>query len=308
MKNIYLLLICCLSINCSSDDKAINIVTEQIERGAVLRNVQRISKDFIHQDFDSSFSLLIEEQDLEDGGLLDFVRIYISYQDQNESNGINSTNELIVRDIPKSDFFIGEFGLPRTMIDLSYQDAIETLEINSEMILPGDQFALRLEIHLTDGRTFSTDTGSASILTDFCFFKSPYRYVISVIEPMADDFYTGTYSYSLVSGNAINSDPAEGIATLSSNEFSNTRIVGFNFSEPVELTFAGSNIYPKIYQSVNGFCRDSQFHILSGPATNTFGQFALPDDTVFFVDIVIGFEGWNGGGAERLLRYKFTKQ
>lgn len=183
MKNIYLLLICCLSINCSSDDKAINIVTEQIERGAVLRNVQRISKDFIHQDFDSTFSLTIEEQDIEEGGLLDFVRMYIAYEDRNESNGNGSTLETVIRDIPKSDFVTGEFGLPRHTIILPYQEVIDVTGIDSASILPGDQFKLRLEIHLTDGRTFSTDSGSATILTDFCFFRSPYRYEISIIEP-----------------------------------------------------------------------------------------------------------------------------
>lgn len=310
MKHSYIfLLMLFFCFSCSSDDKAIEIVSEQLERGAILRNIERVSKDFIHENFESSFSLLIEEQDLEDGGLLDFVRLYISYQDKNESNGINSVNELVVRDISRDDFYTGEFGLPRTIIDLSYQDAMDALDLNSDGILPGDQFRLRLEIHLTDGRTFSTDTGSASILTDFCFFKSPYRYEIAVIEPMENFLFTGTYSYSLLSDNGVGGDPVEGVSTISTNEFINSRTIGLGFSEPLKITFAGSNIYPKIYQSVNGFCRDSQFHVLSGPADTAFGQFELTDDTVFFLDLGIGFEGWDGGsGGERVLRYKFSKQ
>ncbi len=303
----YLVAVCFFS--CSEDDKAIDVVVNEIERGAILRNIERISKDFIHEDFESTFSLTIEEQDLEEGDLLDFVRMYLAYEDRNDANGINTTSETVLGDIPKSDFFTGEFGLPRTTITLSYQDAVDSVGLDAPSILPGDQFKLRLEIHLTDGRTFSTDTGSASILTDYCFFKSPYRYEIAVIEPMDDQLFTGVYSYNLLSDNAVGIDPIDGVTSVSAGGFINTRLVPFGFSERVEITFSGSKIYPKIYQSVNGFCRESQFHILSGPAQDTFGQFEVTDDTVFFVDIALGFEGWDGGsGGERILSYKFTKQ
>ncbi len=309
MKQLFALVLLSLLISCSDDEKEIDILFEEVERGAVLRNIEKVSKDFVHEDFNSLFTLTIEEQDLEEGGLLDFVRIYVSYEDQNSSNGDNSEPEVVVSDIPKSDFFIGEFGLPRTTVNFSYQEAINALNIDSANILPGDLFKLRLEVFLTDGRSFSNSSGGPAVLSDFCFFKSPYRYEIAVIEPLDEGLFTGVYTFDLLSNSTSLGDASEGVTALTSSDFVNTRIVDFGFAEPLEITFAGSNVYPKIYQSVNGVCQESISHILSGPASDTFGQFEALDDSVFFLDIVVGFEGFDGDTSpERVLKYRFTKQ
>ncbi len=312
LKKIIALFIVILSLSCSDDEKAIDIVLEQVERGAVLRNIDRISPNFEHNNFQSVFAVELEEQDIEEGGIFDFVRLHIAYADRTPENGINSVSEQVLRDVPSTDFQIGPDALPRGIIQVSYQEAIDALNLNQNSILPGDQFDLRMELTLTDGRTFSTENGSASILTDFCFFKSPYRYVVNVIEPIADDLFTGSYNYEIISSD---SNPNFGIAEqgvvfIRVGNTPNVRLTGI-VAEGLEFTVAGTNVHPKIYQSFNLFCRESALHILTGPDEQNFGQVNDIDDTAFDLDLVVGYEGWGGtGDFDAPTRYKirFSKQ
>jgi hypothetical protein len=306
-----------IAISCSNDDKAINALFEGTERGTILRNINKVSKDFIHNDFESAFELEIEEQDLEEGDLLDFVRVYIAFRDQTAGGSDTSTQEIILKDIQANAFAIGPDALPRTTVLVTYQEAINALSINTLLIEPGDQFDLRLETHLTDGRIFSTEDTTASLLTDACFFKSPFRYEINVIEILPDDLFTGVYSYEIVTDARVSNTGIsdEGIVTIVASNFPNTRTTGI-IGEGLEFTIAGESLYPKIYQSVNLFCIESGPHILSGPSHTNYGVIDLNDDSVFFLDVDIGFEGWDGTlenaietiGVASLYTFKFTKQ
>ncbi|WP_299767175.1 hypothetical protein [uncultured Dokdonia sp.] len=305
----YLLLIF-LAFSCSEDDKAIDVVVEEIERGAILRNIDRVSPNFERTDLQSTFTVVLEEQDLEEGGIFDFVRLYLQYLDRTPTNGNDSSSEIVLRDIPSSDFQTGVNGLPVGTIEVTYEEAIQAFALNSETIQAGDQFELRAEIHLTDGRTFSTENGSASILTDACFFKSPYRYVINVIDTIDDDLFTGVYDYQIVGGESTLFSNNEGVVTISAGSTPNVRLTGL-IGEGLEFTIAGNNAYPKIYQSINLFCRNSAFHSLSGPDDENFGLVDLTDDTVFELDLVFGYEGWGGSGdltTPETVRFRFSKQ
>ncbi|MFC4690889.1 hypothetical protein ACFO5T_10660 [Dokdonia genika] len=309
MKKIYFIILVGILTTCSDDEKAIEVVTEEIERGAVLRNITRIQNNFEAGDLTSAFAVEIEEQDEEDGALLDFVRVYTKYIDRDVSNGNDTSPEIILKDIEASSFTTGPVGLPRHTLNVSYEETVTSHNLDLNAIQPGDQFEVRLEVFLTDGRSYSNDSGSASILTDFCFFKSPYRYVINVIEPIPDADFTGTYFYEIISDQDDTGVNAEGFITINSTSMSNVRYMPL-YTDALEFTIAGTSIYPKIYGSYNGFCRDSTFHILTGPSDTSFGQVNLIDDTVFDMTIVIGYEGWDGqlGNNVREFTYRFTKQ
>lgn len=301
------------TISCSNDDKAIDTVVEEIERGAILRNIDRISPDFNRTDTGSFFSVTLEEQDLEEGEIFDFVRLYIQYLDRTSSNGNTSTAEIILKDVPSSDFQLGSNGLPVGTITVTYQEAIDALNLDVNTVLAGDQFGLRMQIHLTDGRTFSSENGSASILTDACFFRSPYRYMINVIDPIDNDLFTGVYNYEIITDplSPFSGIDNQGVVTITTGNTPNVRRTGI-IGEGLEFTIAGTHVYPKIYQSVNLFCRESALHILTGQDDQQFGQVDLTDDTVFELDLVFGFEGWTGSGGDlgipELVTFRFSKQ
>lgn len=302
-----------LALSCSEDDKAIDTVIEQIERGAILRNIDRVSPNFERTDLQSAFTIILEEQDLEEGGIFDFVRLYIQYKDRAPDNGDNSASEILLKDVLSSEFQLGSNGLPVGTIEVVFQEAIDALTLNAGAIQAGDQFEMRMEIHLTDGRTFSTDNGSASILTDACFYKSPYRYVINVIDTISSDLFTGVYNYEIVGNQTITPSSGignQGIVTITTGLTPNVRKTGI-IGEGLEFTIAGEKVYPKIYQSLNLFCRNSAFHALTGPDEQNFGLIDIADDTVFELDLVLGYEGWAGTGnldTPQTVKFRFSKQ
>ncbi len=302
-----------LALSCSEDDKAIETVLEEVERGAILRNIDRVSPNFERTDLQSSFTVVLEEQDLEEGGIFDFVRLYLQYIDRSPDNGDASASEIVLKDIPSSNFQVGGNGLPVGTIDVVFQEAIDALTLDIGMIQAGDQFEVRTEIHLTDGRTFSTENGSASILTDACFFKSPYRYVVNVIDTIPADLFTGVYTYEIVSNQAISPSSGvtnQGVVTITAGATPNVRRTGI-IGEGLEFTIAGEKVYPKIYQSLNLFCRNSAFNILTGPDDQSFGLVDLTDDTIFELDLVFGYEGWGGTGnfdTPQTVKFRFSKQ
>lgn len=147
------------------------------------------------------------------------------------------------------------------------------------------------------------------MLTDICFYKSPFRYVINVLEPIPDTDFTGTYFYEIIDGDNLEGITYDGFITISSTGKSNVRSMPISL-EGIEFTIAGKSIYPKIYQMHSGFCNDAAKIILTGPSETSFGQFAPLDDSVFDMTIVFGYEGWDAelGNNVREFTYRFTKQ
>ena len=68
-----------LLLSCTDDDST----TAQFlnaDRGAILRTVEFRSAEFRVNDPESFIDILIEEQDEEDGDLLDYVEVYVALQ------------------------------------------------------------------------------------------------------------------------------------------------------------------------------------------------------------------------------------
>lgn len=208
-------------VSCSNDEKAIDLVTNNISRGTILRNVERLSSNFINSDTSSRFELLVEQQ----GEVFDFLRLHIKYIDRDEDGIGIISEEVIFRNIEPNEFYNGPLGLPRILLSFSYQEVLEALFLDEVDIIPGDQFEIRAEIFLEDGRSFSNDSAGPTILGDGGFFKSPFRYVINVIEPIADSNFTGVYFYEVLSEQKPNSTFFSGNASISYGGEHNNRII-----------------------------------------------------------------------------------
>ena len=192
MKNIFKILICSLlmvSFSCQDSENTIDTVLDY-ETGAILRTISVDSQLLNASDPNSLFSVTIEEQDEQDGGLLQEVRVLVELRDLTTDFTTPATGEVLVQTIPASEFSPGPVGLPRTQVNMAFGDAAAALGLPLDPETgynPGDIFVVKLELVLTDGRVFGASSASGIITGGF--FSSPFQYnALLTCSPMSGDY------------------------------------------------------------------------------------------------------------------------
>ena len=192
MKNIFKILICSLlmvSFSCQDSENTIDTVLDY-ETGAILRTISVDSQLLNASDPNRLFSVTIEEQDEQDGGLLQEVRVLVELRDLTTDFTTPATGEVLVQTIPASEFSPGPVGLPRTQVNMAFGDAAAALGLPLDPETgynPGDIFVVKLELVLTDGRVFGASS-AAGIITGG-FFSSPFQYnALLTCSPMSGDY------------------------------------------------------------------------------------------------------------------------
>jgi len=162
------------SINsCSNSSNVIDEVLK-IESGAILRTIEVVSNTLNSSDNSSSFSVTVEEQDAEDGALLQSVDIYVSIKDLSPDNGTTVANDMLVKTIDASAFSPGPHGLPRATLSASFGEAAAAMGLTNGGHSPGDLFIFELRLNLTDGRVFGAAEAGSSVTGGF--FSAPHKY------------------------------------------------------------------------------------------------------------------------------------
>ena len=168
---------------CSEGDKVIDEVFDNETRGAVLRTIEILSNEVSINSSDGSlsgggFGVILEEQDQEGGDLLAFVEVYASFADNNDG-GADDRDEVLVDEIDASEFTLGEFGYPRAEYSITAEELLSVLSLSSTDIFGGDQFRVRFELVLTDGRRYSFADNTGTLTGSF--FSSPFQYNANVV-------------------------------------------------------------------------------------------------------------------------------
>ncbi|PQB04599.1 hypothetical protein [Aureitalea marina] len=318
-----LLLILLLAAGCNTDDKPIDQVLNDVEYGAVVRTLQFNQAEFYVNQPDGIFSVDIEIQDELNGGLLERLDLYVSFVDNSGTTNSLVSQEFSAGSIPASDFGRqGNDGLPNLTLEFQFSDLAGIVGVPVGQIQCKDQFLLRVDLVLTDGRSFSTGSASSFIIAYETFFSSPYCYTINVVEPIDKDLYLGTYRYeSLVDGPL--GGPTfipEGLVEVFKGHSNNVRYIPLK-----HLLSHPSNELPRNYyftiacdesvfgknqlSSVIAYCSVSGAPILLGPDEENAPINPL-DDSVFELWLVEGYEGWDGecGFGTAPSRLRFTKQ
>ncbi len=175
--------------SCNDPNNAIYDVFDGVTNGAVLRTLEYVSLNYNIFDLNSTFEVVIEEQDEEKGGLLSRVDVFVSYTDNN-NNGLNNRAEVLLSSINASEFTLSANGLPSTRVSVTFQEALNALGLVAGQYNGGDTFNYRLEVVLTDGRTFSADDASGSLQGSY--FQSPYAYSAGILcipsSPITGDY------------------------------------------------------------------------------------------------------------------------
>lgn len=194
-----LILTLIISFNsCSEGDVVIDSVLDNTTSGAVLRTITPATNQFAigTPDFENiGFSVEIEEQDNQNGALLDNVQVYVSFRDDSEGT---TTNESLFTTVDASAFNTStEFGLPRYTLNMTAGDMLGLSSVTEDDLFGGDIFFIRLVLNLTDGRSFSNDNAGPSITGGF--FSSPFIYAVNVVCAIPEDYMQGAYLMERIS-------------------------------------------------------------------------------------------------------------
>ena len=177
-----------LIFSCSSDsDKVIDGVLDGVAAGAVLRTLNVNNAILNSSEPESEFSVTIEEQDEQDGGLFESVGVYVSINDLTPDNGTTPSVSSFIKEIPASAFSPGPLGLPRGTITANFGEAANAMGLTSADYAPGDSFIFELRLNLTDGRVFGQAQAGPSITGGF--FSSPFAYTTLILcSPAPGDY------------------------------------------------------------------------------------------------------------------------
>ena len=172
--------------SCAEEEGTIYEVL-QYETGAVLRTISVNSQLYNSSIPTTEFSVTVEEQDEQDGALLESVDIYVTLRDLSPDNGTAVAEDKLVKSYPASAFTAGPVGLPRATLSATYAETFAATGLSASDIEPGDLFLMELRLNLTDGRTFGK-TSAAGIITGG-FFASPFVYnALIVCSPQPGDY------------------------------------------------------------------------------------------------------------------------
>ena len=322
-----ILLLVVVIVNCSNDDLPSSQFLNA-ERGAVLRTVEFRSAEFRRNDPSSSIDILIEEQDVENGDLLDFVQVFIAFQDNTADGNDLSTPEILFDTVDDDAFNLegiiippGNQPLPRTVLNYSFGQMMEALGVPLSAANCTDQILIRTELFLTDDRSFSFSSIGPSIGGFGSFFSSSFCYNINIIEPMEPELFTGTYFYeSIIDGFFGPTFGEPRLVEVELTHSENVRAIrfgqesGLNPGEliPFEFTIACDRVVVQKLQ-FSGLplirCGVDGGSIIYGP-DEVSAPVNIDDDSVFEVWFVEGDNGFDGncGFGTIPSRFRLSRQ
>jgi len=173
-------------ISCEADDKVVDQVLSDYTVGAVLRTRNQEGNPFNAFVPGSVWTVTVEEQDAEFGGLLQSIQLYASFTDN--SGGGNSVAEQLIQTYMAGDLATGSRGLPELTFTTTLEESGNLLGVNYK---GADVFSYRFEVTLSDGSTWSNLNGNGNVLGG-SYFNSPYKYDIGVAcfptGPVAGDY------------------------------------------------------------------------------------------------------------------------
>lgn len=187
---------------CETDDKIVDEILAEVGTGAVIRTIDE-DNDLVYNDVTTSFdagsayTLVLEEQDEEEGALLESVEIFVNFDDNSFETAGDAddmtTSEVSLQVLQASDFSTGDRGLPQVTVSYTSAELVSATGIDESMIIGKDRFEFRLVLSLTNGETF-TNSDVGGPVSGGAFFSAPFEY-FPVIECSITESLAGTHSY-----------------------------------------------------------------------------------------------------------------
>ena len=283
--------------SCTDGGKAIEEALQEVDRGAVLRTVRINNGEFNINNLDDEYSIELEEQDIQEGDLLESVAIEVRFVDNTPENGDVSSAAIAASSLLPADFSTGPNGLPVIDLKYTFSELLALTGVSFGDVKCKDQFRIDLQILLTDGRVFTTSNSGGTIVNNSGFFKSPFSYLINIVEPIAEMAFTGTYELlSLEDGffGPTFIDPQ--IITMTNGHSNNVRVFEVQtFNDLVTVEFSvvcDAAVITRYQKSDRGCTNDFSDQVLLGPDSEP-GRIDPNDDSVLELWYVEAFEGYD---------------
>ena len=295
-----------------------------LERGAFLKT---LSSRFVVDFFDlrnSQLSITLEEHDslsLTGQTLIEDVDVFVSFRDRtfddndtpddtSDDIGNDSKAEASFAQIPLSSFSVNSAGYYETSYIANVGEMMDLLGLAEADINPSDIFDVRFALNLTTGDTFSVSNTNINIGGED-YFSSPFTYAGTVVCPVPEDFFVGTYQVETTS-NGVFGPVFDGVVEVTLDDSSPVvrRFDGdwINFGNLVNYSFSlvcGDIIWDD-EQSTGLACGGGAAITLDTP--NVFTQYdtTFQDDNVILINISEQSTSC-GGPAALLTQVRFTK-
>lgn len=168
--------------SCDEGTAVVDDVVAGTTRGAVLRTVNVTSNELPIGVADGFFGVDLEVQSEENGTLIESVDVFANFRDNTPDNGKGATSdEALVETVSKSVFTTGEFGLPRFSYQATLPQLLSATGVSENDIDGGDQFRVRFELVMNDGRRFSFAQNSGNLTGSY--YSSPFLYSATIVCP-----------------------------------------------------------------------------------------------------------------------------
>ncbi len=153
-------------------------VIDNFTVGAVLRTRNQQGSPYNAFVPGSVWTVTVEEQDEQFGGLLESVDLYISFTDNQDDPNDSSVPEQLLATFAASEFGTSSRGLPELTFTTTLQESATAVGIGTGYS-GGDVFSYRFVVNLTDGRSFTNTDANNGVLGG-SYFSSPYKYDVTV--------------------------------------------------------------------------------------------------------------------------------
>lgn len=283
---------------CEDGDKVFDEITSNETRGAILRTVSLNSNELPIGEATANFDVDLEIQDQENGTLVSSVEVFIGFNDNTDAVGPGTdVAEQLFTTINSSEFTTGEFGLPRFNFNVLLNDMLSFVGRNSDDITGGDNFPIRFELVLVDGRRYSNADNSGTLTGSF--FSSPFLYSPLVICPVPEDYFVGDYSITQTTGSApfgIADGFTQSPVTVVAN--GTNRTIGFSY-DPGGFDVAYTFSLDLVCNEIQGFSGTINSGSLGcdGSSIGQTGVGVVPYDLADDSSFTITFEDFNPDGG-----------
>ncbi|MBT8305734.1 MAG: hypothetical protein KJN85_02230 [Maribacter sp.] len=168
--------------SCDEGDAVVDDVTAGTERGAILRTVNVTSDELPIGVADGFFGVDLEVQSEQDGGLVQAIDVFVNFTDGTPDNGKGATTpDALAETLDPSGFTIGDNGLPVFSYQITLGQLLSATGVSESDIDGSDQFRIRFELVLTDGRRYSFAQNSGTLTGSY--FSSPFLYSATIVCP-----------------------------------------------------------------------------------------------------------------------------